>query len=104
MGAHLDHRMHEHSLKAYAEEERKLGKRAQAIYDRVKQFGPHTDRELAAALGFGENLNAVRPRVTELIAATRLMELAPVRDPVTGKTVRRVDIRRARQQLLGIAQ
>ena len=96
--------MRDHSLKAFAEEEVKLSAREQAIYDHLKKHGPRTDRELAAALGFGENLNAVRPRVTELIAATRLMELAPVRDPVTGKTVRRVDISRARQQTLGIVQ
>jgi hypothetical protein len=71
---HLTHRMHEHSVAAYRAEEAKLSKRAQAIVDWITTRGPRTDREIAYGLGFGENLNAVRPRITELIESNRLME------------------------------
>jgi hypothetical protein len=47
-------------------------------------------------MGFGEP-NQVRPRITELIEAGKLMEVCSRRDTATGKTVRVVDIRRPRQ-------
>jgi hypothetical protein len=95
---HLTHRMHEHSVAAFRAEEVKLGRRAQAIVAWIEEHGPHTDREIAYGMGFGENLNAVRPRVTELVEEhKRLMQVCSRVDPVTRKTVRVVDIRRPRQ-------
>lgn len=100
MGAHAEHRMHEHSLEAHAVGEAAFGKRAQAIYDLVRRAGPRTDRQICAALGFGENLNAVRPRITELVERGALMEVGlGVKCPITGRTVRRVDIARPRGQV-----
>lgn len=95
--SHAAHRMHDHSLAAYRAEESKLSKRAEAVLAWIEQHGPHTDREVMQGMGFSEP-NAVRPRITELIDAHKLMEVGSVRCPVTGKTVRRVDIRRARWQ------
>jgi hypothetical protein len=98
MSAHAEHRMHENSVAAFREEEPKLSARAAAILEWVRTHGPHTDREIAYGMGFGENLNAVRPRITELMESphARLMEVCSRRCPKTGKTVRVVDVRRAR--------
>lgn len=89
--------MHRNSLAAYRAEEPHLSKRASLVMELIAWSGPKTDREVARALGFGENLNAVRPRITELIDANKLMEVCDRKCPVTGKSVRVVDIRRARQ-------
>lgn len=48
---------------------------------------PLTDREVAERLGFTD-LNSCRPRITELIHAGEVAEIANVKDHVTGKTVR----------------
>lgn len=91
--------MHEHSLEAYREEEAKLSARALAVLGWIRIHGPHTDREVMQGMGFTD-MNAVRPRITELIDANKLMEVGAVRCLVTGKRVRRVDIRRPRQEPL----
>ena len=93
---HATHRMHDNSVGAYRAEEFKLSKRAQAIYDWVLVHGPHTDREIMQGMGFPD-MNNVRPRITELIELRKFMEVGNVTCRVTGKPVRRVDIRRARQ-------
>lgn len=95
--SHAAHRMHDNSLATYREEESKLSARAQAVLDWITRVGPRTDREIAYGMGFGENLNAVRPRITELIESNKLMEVCSVRCPVTGKTVRKVDLRGQRK-------
>lgn len=52
-------------------------------------------------MGFPEP-NAVRPRITELIAAGFLQEVGEKRCPVTRKTVRVVDVPRpAQRELFG---
>ena len=66
-----------------------FGKRAQAIIDVYKQCSSITDREVKKALGF-EDMNAVRPRITELVKAGVLMECGSIADPVTGMRVRLV--------------
>jgi hypothetical protein len=88
--------IHSNSLSAHREEKSKLSKRAEAIYAWILERGPKTDREVMQGMGFSEP-NAVRPRLTELVAAGRLMEVCSRKCPVTGKTVRVLDIRRARQ-------
>lgn len=90
--------MHEHSLRAYREERPALSRRAADVLEVVRMFGPLTDREITETMGFSE-CNACRPRVTELIAAGLLVEHDSVRCPVTGKTVRRVAIRRPGEQM-----
>lgn len=99
MTLHASHRCHPNSLEAYASEEVKLSTRAQAILSWIELHGPHTDREVMVGMGFTD-MNAVRPRVSELILAGRLMEVCSVKCEVTGKTVRKVDVRRARQEAL----
>lgn len=89
--------VHQHSIEAYYAEQPKLSKRAAAILEWIYKHGPKTDREVAYGMGFGENLNAVRPRLTELIEANKLMEVTSRKCEITGKTVRVVDVRRARQ-------
>jgi predicted HTH transcriptional regulator len=91
--------IHDNSIQAYRAEETKLSRRADAVLAWITRHGPHTDREVMEGMGFREP-NAVRPRITELIESGRLMEVGNVRCPVTGKSVRRVDIRRARQAAL----
>lgn len=99
---HVSHRLHDNSLAAYRAEEAKLSRRAQAVLVWITEHGPHTDREVMRGMGFTDP-NAVRPRITELIEAGKLMEVGDLRCPVTGKTVRRVDIRRARWEQQEIA-
>ncbi len=93
---HLVHRIHDNSLSAYRAEEVKLSRRAEAILSWIVLRGPHTDREVMVGMGFSDP-NSVRPRITELIEAGKLMEVCSRRDTQTGKTVRVVDIRQPRQ-------
>jgi dihydrodipicolinate synthase/N-acetylneuraminate lyase len=95
--AHLTHRMHENSVEAYHAEEAKLSKRATAVLDWITVHGPHTDREVMQGMGFAEP-NAVRPRLTELVDAGKLIEVCTRKCPVTGKRVRVLDIARPRGQ------
>lgn len=85
---------HENSLAARAEADRSgrlSGRRAQ-IFEWVSANGPATDREIARGLfGPHADMNLVRPRVSELLAAGRLRELDRVQDSVTGAHVRRVE-------------
>lgn len=91
--------VHQNSIDAYHAEESKLSKRAEAILEWVTAHGPHTDRGVMQGMRFPD-MNNVRPRITELLEARKLMEVGDVICPVTGKRVRRVDIRRARQEAL----
>jgi hypothetical protein len=90
--------VHQNSIDAYHAEEDRLSRRARAVLSWIREQGPRTDRQIAYGMGFGENLNAVRPRITELIDAALLMEVGDVICPITKKRVRRVDVRRARVQ------
>ncbi len=48
-----------------------------------------TDREVVAAMG-KQDMNAARPRLTELVQEGVLVEVGDVIDAATGKSVRRV--------------
>ena len=65
--------------------------RAAAVAAWLAAHGPATDREVMAGLGFSDP-NAVRPRITELVAAGVLVEDGEVLDPVTDRMVRRVAV------------
>lgn len=66
----------------------RLCRRAEAVLTALRAIGhPPTDREIAEHLKFAD-LNAVRPRITELITLGLVVELASVTCPITGKTVR----------------
>ncbi len=84
--------IHAHSIAAFHAEAEHLSARARNVLEYIRRNGPATDRQTAYALGFGENLNAVRPRVTELISARRLAEVRSVLCAITGKRVRVVDV------------
>ena len=84
--------MHSNSLAAYAENKtRVFAERQEQVIAHVSQFGPVTDREIVEGLRFGD-MNAVRPRVTELVADGVLIEYDHVIDPATNRTVRRTAI------------
>jgi DNA-binding Lrp family transcriptional regulator len=83
--------IHDHSRKAYHEEGAKLSKRARQVLDYLELHPRSTDREIMRGLGFVEP-NSVRPRVTELIDAGALVEVAAKQCPYTLKTVRIVDL------------
>ncbi len=76
--------MHDNSLTAYRAEEPKLSKRICAILDWLRQNGAATDRQV------GENLNAVRPRISECVKDGILVEVTNAECPVTHKLVRKV--------------
>lgn len=81
---------HAHSAASLAEERAagRISARAATVLDALRGFPhPATDRQLAEALGFAD-LNAVRPRITELLALGLIAEMPGVRCEVTGKTVR----------------
>lgn len=97
--SHLAHRMHDNSLATYREEEGKLSTREQAVLAWITEHGPHTDREVMCGMGFTD-MNAVRPRISELIEAGKLMEVCTRRCATTGKPVRVVDVRGQRKMFV----
>ena len=99
---HATHRMHEHSLEAFELERPNLGTRARVIWqwlsDHDRPRG-YTDREIRCELGF-EDMNAIRPRITELLGIGWLVECGEDRCAFTGKTVRRVRCRKSKPEQL----
>lgn len=85
--------MHQNSLAAYYAERDagRLSRRARAVLADVQRNGPGTDRQIRDRMGF-DDMNHVRPRITELVQAGELRETGRVVDPVTGKRVRVVDV------------
>tara|TARA_R100001510_G_scaffold55612_1_gene59819 strand:+ start:2475 stop:2753 length:279 start_codon:yes stop_codon:yes gene_type:complete len=88
--------MHNNSIKAYHEELPRLSKRASDIYNffanidnRNERF--FTDRQVKTILGF-DDMNQVRPRITELIKLGLLEEVAKIKCPTTRKVVRVVNL------------
>jgi transcription initiation factor IIE alpha subunit len=95
MSEHDDHKMHDNSLQTYRKERPKLSRRAGAIYDLLIK-GPLTDREIAKRLKFDE-MNSVRPRITELKQAGLIEECGSKIDPDTGHRVRLTKLRKVSQ-------
>ena len=88
--------MHINSINAYYEELPRLSKRASDIYNfftnthsRNERF--HTDRQVKTILGF-DDMNQVRPRITELIQLGLLEEVGKTKCPITCKMVRVVNL------------
>lgn len=98
MSHHATHEVHENSRAAHAIEEVKLSLRADQIVAWIRAHGPHTDRQVMQAMGF-QDMNCVRPRITEAIEACQLLDIGNVRCSVTGRRVRRVDVPRQQQAL-----
>lgn len=91
--------VHPNSVEAYHAEKPNLSRRARMVLAWIRLHGRATDRQVAYGMGFGENLNAVRPRITELVDAGELRETHNVRCHVTGKTVRVVDVPAGQEEL-----
>lgn len=87
-------RVHPNSAQAYHDSAPELSERAAAVlavYRRATH--PLTDRDVKDALGFSD-MNAVRPRITELVESGLLRECGRVKDSITGKMVRVVVVNR----------
>ena len=91
MSLHDSHTMHENSLTAYREERPKLNGRKQMIFDYYCRNGSCTDREVMSGLGF-KDMNAVRPRINEMIEMGVLREEGGHICDITGKRVRVVGV------------
>ena len=86
--------MHENSLKAYKTERIKLGRRASEVLGTILELGHCTDRMVKDKLKYSE-MNAVRPRITELIKKGLVEEAGSKKDELTGKSVRIIRIKPA---------
>lgn len=90
MSRHPSHRMHGNSLQAYHGSD--FTPRERAILDVLRASPePMTDRAIALRLGFSD-LNAVRPRISEMLEGEILAEGGTVECAVSGKHVRTVKI------------
>lgn len=88
--------MHQNSLFANnaGREIGSFSKRCQSILDLHRRMNmPMTDRMVKEYLGF-EDMNAVRPRINELIDAGMLEENGSMKDPATGMRVRLVQLKK----------
>jgi hypothetical protein len=84
--------MHANSLAAYYDGELdEFTKRQREILEAFKRYGGLTDRQCMTKLGY-HDMNAVRPRITELINRGVLLEVSNPTCPVTKKTVRVCEI------------
>jgi len=77
--------MHENSLEAFHSLDKETRRRK--ILEVFKARGPMTDRLVCLNLGFSE-MNAVRPRITEMVKDNILEEITKTKDAITGRTVR----------------
>ena len=89
MAIHIEHEMHENSLKAFTEEQKMFTERAWEIRQYALTHGNSvlTDRSIKEALGYSD-MNDVRPRITEMIKGGWMDQIGEKVDEDTGKTVR----------------
>lgn len=79
--------VHPNSIVTYAEFDKSERKKiVLSIYQRHPS-SPLTDRQVAYELGF-KDMNAVRPRISEMVAKGILIEVGKMRDFLTNKPVR----------------
>lgn len=95
--------VHTNSIEAYhTGNAERFPKRAAEVLAALQFLGRGTDREVCRHLGFPD-MNAVRPRITELIRDGAVEEVGEARDPVTGRNVRIVaPVGRVRQMALAM--
>lgn len=79
--------IHRNSIQSFHEIRDKLNGKHQVIWDAFKSSENLTDRMVKDMLGF-EDMNSVRPRITELVKNGYLVEVDRSKCPVTGKKVR----------------
>jgi hypothetical protein len=83
--------LHVHSLQAMDAKGEALRGRKAAIQEWLRENGPATDRQVLRGMFPGsDDMNMVRPRITELVVAGLCQETGEVEDPDTHCTVRLV--------------
>lgn len=91
--------IHENSVRSY--HELKRAKRYEDILSVFRWWGkPLTDRKVKELMHF-DDMNKVRPRISELIDMQKLKECGNIRDDETKKTVRLVRLIRPEEQTQG---
>jgi hypothetical protein len=87
--------MHEHSIKSYYEELASLPDMQARIYNAIKRMTnlklKITDRRIKHFLEL-DDMNQVRPRVSELIKKGLIRETGAEHCPTTNKSVRTLDL------------
>lgn len=86
------------SVESYHEILETLGERQRLVYELIRRYPEHTDRELARLAGAGDP-NAIRPRRTELLDKGVITEGGKRRCEVTGKLAKTWRITTRRDQL-----
>lgn len=82
--------IHLNSIASYRRlAEFQLAERKEMIIGLLVQYGPLTDREVADKLGFVD-MNAVRPRITELLQLGWIVETGSIYDMETERHVRMI--------------
>ena len=84
--------VHHNSVETYHDLTDYLSGRRGEIYEHIKNNGILTDRQVKDGLNY-DDMNQVRPRITELVDAGILHEVDSVIDEKTGRTVRAVSIK-----------
>lgn len=81
--------VHENSIVTYHETNTERTVRKEAVLQAYRDRAGHplSDRMVASILGF-KDMNAVRPRITELVDAGDLIEVGKIRDELTKRPVR----------------
>ena len=83
-------KIHIHSKLSFRELQESLGERQGSILKIVTSIKRLvTDRQVKNLLKL-EDMNSVRPRITELLRLGVLKEGTPIKCPITGRKVRRV--------------
>lgn len=86
------HRTHDNTRATYRGIKAGMSERGRAIVAFMdQQSAPLTDRQIMRGMGFSD-MNAVRPRISELIDGGVLREVGNVIDETTGKVVRLVEV------------
>ena len=82
--------VHANSIESYHEIKPELSGRRREIYLTLSRHSKKmTDREVKDIMGLSD-MNAVRPRITELVKSGHVEEVGNTKCPITGKTVRQV--------------
>ncbi len=82
--------IHPNSVEAYRKVQDKLTRKADIVGAYRRAGRPLTDRQVRDDLGLRE-MNDVRPRITELVKARKLVEVGKYKDEYTRTSVRLVE-------------
>ena len=86
--------MHENSVEAFMGEKFRLDRRCSEVLGAIMQLGSATDRMVKDFLNY-EDMNTVRPRITELKKLGLVYEAGKAKCAKTGKRVRVVRVKPA---------